>query len=124
MLRSLLLATALTAIAPAALAAQTQAQMPATTPSDATAHQSRGDAATGRLLVFTCHGCHGIPGYRYAYPNFPVPKIAGQHYEYLVNALNEYRNDERANPTMQAQAQALSERDIRDIAAYLSSIRK
>ncbi len=112
MLRSLLLTAALVGIACVARAAP------------APAAQHPGNAATGRLLVFTCHGCHGIPGYRYAYPNYPIPKIAGQHYDYLVAALGEYRKDQRANPTMQAQAQALSEQDIRDIAAYLSSIRK
>ncbi len=114
MSRLLLLAAALVGIASVAQAA------PA--PAPATMHP--GNAAAGRILVFTCHGCHGIPGYRYAYPNFPIPKIAGQHYNYLVAALNEYRKQDRANPTMQAQAQGLSEQDIRDIAAYLSSIRK
>ena len=120
MLRSLLLAAALGGIALATSAAAA----PAATPASGTAAHHPGDAATGRLLVFTCHGCHGIPGYRYAYPNYPVPKIAGQHYDYLVAALDEYRAGQRANPTMQAQAMALSKRDIRDIAAYLSSIRK
>lgn len=121
MLRSLLLAAALAGIASVATAAP--AAPAASTPA-ANAQQHPGDAATGRLLVFTCHGCHGIPGYRNAYPNYPVPKIAGQHYQYLVNALTEYRDGQRQHPTMTIQAESLSQADIRDIAAYLSSIRK
>ena len=70
-----------------------------------------------------CIGCHGIPGYKTAYPEvYHVPKIAGQNYEYLVIALNEYKKGERAHPTMHAQGESLSDQDIRDIATYLSSI--
>lgn len=81
-----------------------------------------GNKAEGRTLVYTCAGCHGVPGYTNAYPNYPVPKIAGQNEQYLVNALNGYKNGERTYPTMVAQADSLSEQNIKDIAAYLSSI--
>ncbi|BBD79986.1 putative periplasmic cytochrome type-C oxidoreductase signal peptide protein [Aerosticca soli] len=81
-----------------------------------------GDKAAGRKLVYTCHGCHGIPGYENAYPRYPVPKIAGQNEQYLINALHGYRDGERTHPTMSAQAQSLSEQEIADIAAYLSSL--
>lgn len=118
MLRSLLLASFLVGIASGVIAA------PAPPPAAPAAAKHPGDAAAGRLMVFTCHGCHGIPGYRNAYPNYPVPKIAGQHYDYLVAALNEYRDGQRTHPTMNIQAKSLSEQDIRNIAAYLSSIRK
>ncbi len=90
----------------------------------AAAAQHPGNKAAGKLLVFTCHGCHGIPGYRNAYPNYPVPKIAGQHYAYLITAMNEYRDGQREHPTMHNQASSLSKQDIRNIAAYLSSLRK
>jgi len=82
----------------------------------------KGDAAAGKTKAYTCHGCHGITGWKNPYPNYHVPKIGGQHYEYLVAALTEYRNGERAHPTMQAQGESLSDADIRDIAAYLSSL--
>lgn len=84
--------------------------------------QAEGNKAEGRTLVYTCVGCHGIPGYTNAYPNYPVPKIAGQNEQYLINALNGYKHGERTYPTMVAQAQSLSEQNIQDIAAYLSSI--
>lgn len=90
-----------------------QAQTPAT-----------GSAENGKQLTYTCQGCHGVTGYKNAYPTFSVPKITGQSAEYLENALTEYRKGTRKHPTMQAQAQSFSEQDIKDIAAYLSSLKK
>ena len=83
-----------------------------------------GDAARGRMLTYTCEGCHGVPGYKNAYPNYHVPLIGGQSASYLVNALTEYRNGTRKHPTMQAQAQSFSEQDVADIAAFLSGVTK
>jgi cytochrome c553 len=82
-----------------------------------------GDASRGKSLTFTCRGCHGVTGYKNAYPNYHVPMLGGQAQAYLNNALNEYRQGKRKHPTMQAQAQSFSEQDIADIAAYLSSIK-
>lgn len=87
----------------------------------ASAH-AEGDKAAGRKLIYTCAGCHGVPGYTNAYPQYPVPKIAGQNEQYIVNALHGYQSGEREHPTMGAQAQSLSETDIQNIAAYLSSL--
>ncbi|MEP6938910.1 MAG: cytochrome c [Rudaea sp.] len=94
---------------------------PAVPAADASA---KGDAKAGKALVYTCGGCHGVPGYMNAYPNYHVPRIAGQNYDYLVAALTEYKTGERAHPTMRAQGESLSELDIRNIAAYLSSVSK
>ena len=82
-----------------------------------------GNADTGRTLTYTCQGCHGIEGYKNAYPSFKVPKIGGQSADYLANALIEYRNGNRKHPTMQAQAQSFSDQDIADIAAFLSTVK-
>ncbi|WP_296282395.1 cytochrome c [Pseudoxanthomonas sp.] len=82
-----------------------------------------GNADTGRTLTYTCQGCHGIVGYKNAYPSFKVPKIGGQSAEYLSNALTEYRIGNRKHPTMQAQAQSFSDQDIADIAAFLSTVK-
>jgi cytochrome c553 len=84
------------------------------------ASASEGDAAAGKLKVYTCTGCHGIEGYRNAYPNYRVPKINGQNREYITAALNAYKAGERQHPTMRAQGESLTEQDIADIAAYLS----
>ena len=82
---------------------------------------AKGDVEAGKQKAFTCTGCHGVTGYKNAYPSYRVPKIGGQNYEYLVAALTAYRTGEREHPTMQAQAQGYSEQDIQDIATYLSS---
>ena len=88
----------------------------------AAAEPAKGDPKAGRALVYTCGGCHGVAGYENAYPNYHVPRIGGQNYDYLVTALNEYKKGERSHPTMRAQGESLSEQDIRDIATYLSSL--
>ena len=80
-----------------------------------------GDAAKGRVKAITCMGCHGIPGYHNAYPNYPVPRVGGQHPEYIVIALKAYKSGKRDHRTMQAQAASLSEQDMQDIAAYFAS---
>ncbi|MBS0431018.1 MAG: cytochrome c [Proteobacteria bacterium] len=83
-----------------------------------------GNPQAGKSKVYTCHGCHGIPGYENAYPNYHVPRIVGQNEQYLVNALHEYQSGDRSHPTMAAQADSLSDQDIADIAAYLASFAK
>jgi cytochrome c553 len=88
----------------------------------AVADEAKGDPKAGLPLVYTCGGCHGVTGYRNAYPNYHVPRIAGQNYDYLIAALTEYKKGERAHPTMRAQGESMSDEDIRNIAAYLSSI--
>jgi cytochrome c553 len=82
-----------------------------------------GDAKKGHQLTYTCQGCHGIEGYKNAYPNYHVPRIGGQSQEYLRNALSEYKADKRKHPTMQAQAESFSDQDIADIAAFLSELK-
>jgi cytochrome c553 len=81
-----------------------------------------GDPVEGKKLVYTCTGCHGIEGYKNAYPNYHVPKLGGQSETYLISALTEYKKGERKHPTMHAQAESFSATDIANIAAYLSSL--
>ena len=83
---------------------------------------AQGDAERGAKLAYTCQGCHGIEGYRNAYPSYRVPKLGGQKAAYLVAALNGYRNGTRQHPTMSGQASSLSDEEIEDVAAYLASI--
>ncbi|TAN08105.1 MAG: cytochrome c [Rhodanobacteraceae bacterium] len=83
---------------------------------------AKGDAAQGKFEVYSCHGCHGVPGYESAYPQYHVPRIAGQNEQYIIDALNEYRSGARKYPTMSAQAHSLTEQQIENIAAYLSSL--
>ena len=78
-----------------------------------------GDPAKGEMKFYTCYGCHGIPNYRNAYPDYTVPKLRHQNSAYIVAALQEYRSGDRPHATMHAQAASLSDQDIEDIAAYL-----
>ena len=81
--------------------------------------QAAGDAAKGKKNTQMCVGCHGIDGYRTAYPKvYNVPKIGGQHSAYLVKALQAYKTGTRSHPSMKAIAANLSEQDMEDLAAY------
>jgi cytochrome c553 len=82
---------------------------------------ANGNAATGKILAYTCHGCHGIPNYKNAYPSYSVPKLGGQSVTYLQNALKAYASGERSHPTMNSHASSLTEQERADIAAYLAS---
>lgn len=82
---------------------------------------AEGDPERGKVLANTCMGCHGIKGYRNAYPSYRVPMLGGQQEEYLVLSLQGYKNESRAHLTMQAQAATLSDQDMRDIASFLVS---
>jgi len=86
-----------------------------------TAHA--GDAAAAKEKSSMCEGCHGIGGgYKTAFPLvYHVPKIGGQHEEYLVKALQGYQNGTRSHPTMDALVKSLSEQDIKDFAAYYAA---
>jgi cytochrome c553 len=79
-----------------------------------------GDAQRGKAISYTCLGCHGIDTYKNAYPMYSVPKLEGQHPEYLDAALHGYRDGDRAHLTMHSQASTLSDQDIADIAAYFA----
>ncbi|MDX1518077.1 MAG: cytochrome c [Woeseiaceae bacterium] len=81
-----------------------------------------GDAEAGKTLAYTCLGCHGIEGYRNAYPSYRVPKLGGQKAAYIVVALQGYRDGTREHPTMQAQSETLTDQQMEDIAAYLATL--
>jgi len=82
---------------------------------------AQGDVEVGRAKAYTCLGCHGVDGYRNAYPSFRVPKLGGQHAAYIVSALKAYKAGDREHTTMQALAGTLSEQDMQDIAAYFEA---
>jgi cytochrome c553 len=62
-----------------------------------------------------CHGKNGV-GTMDEYPN-----LAGQHADYVAQALNDYRLGKRKNPLMQPFAQQLSQDDIRALAKFFSA---
>ena len=80
-----------------------------------------GDVERGAALANTCLGCHGIVGYRNAYPSYRVPKLGGLDENYIAIALKGYKNETRGHATMQAQSATLSDQDMLDLAAYFAS---
>lgn len=69
--------------------------------------------------VALCTGCHGISGYKTAFPDvYHVPKIGGQQATYLVNALKAYKSGERSHPSMRAIAATLTEEDMKKLADF------
>lgn len=85
----------------------------------AMAQAPAGDAKAGAQKIQMCQGCHGIDGWRTAYPEvYHVPKIAGQHPTYFVNALKAYKSGERKHPSMRGIAASLSDTDMANLAAY------
>jgi cytochrome c553 len=83
-----------------------------------------GDPAQGRIKAESCMGCHAIPSYSNAYPNYHVPKVGGQNEAYVISALLAYRKGIRGHDTMHLNASSLSDQDIADIAAFFSTVGK
>lgn len=53
-------------------------------------HAADGDPAAGKGKTSMCVGCHGIGGYKTAYPEvYHVPKLGGQQAAYIVKALQD-----------------------------------
>lgn len=82
--------------------------------------QAEGDIEAGKYSFTTCSGCHAIPGYTNAYPTYHVPRLGGQHPDYIVEALKAYKTGKRNHDTMVANAANLSDEDMQNIAAFLS----
>ncbi len=84
-----------------------------------------GDAAAGSKKTEMCQGCHGIEGFRTAYPEvYSVPKLGGQSAGYIMAALKAYKAGDRLHPSMRSIAASLSEQDMADLAAYYSAAPK
>jgi cytochrome c553 len=72
-----------------------------------------------------CAGCHGIPGYKTAFPQvYHVPKIAGQQPAYIVAALKAYQSGARSHPSMRGIAASLTEQEMQALAQYYGGAEK
>ena len=65
-----------------------------------------------------CVACHAADGSRGS-PTYPI--LQGQHPEYLAKQLAEYKSGKRANAIMTGIASALSEDDMKNVAAFYGS---
>ena len=66
-----------------------------------------------------CIGCHGIPGYKTAFPEvYHVPMIAGQQPGYIIAALKAYKSGDRSHPSMRGIAASLTEEQMQKLAEF------
>ena len=77
------------------------------------------DSAAGKQKSQTCAACHGPDGNSIS-PDFP--RLAGQHYDYLVHSITAYKTGARKSPVMMPMVEKLTTRDIEDLAAYYSQL--
>lgn len=79
---------------------------------------TQGSAEAGATKAAPCAACHG-PGGNSANPEWP--KLAGQSSRYTFEQLQQFKSGKRQNPLMSAQAAALSDQDMKDLAAYFAA---
>lgn len=87
----------------------------------------KADPAKGEVLfangdatrnVAACVACHGAAGNSAIVQN---PKLAGQHEAYIYKQLNNFKGPDRNNAIMTTIAKALTDDDMKNIAAYLDA---
>ena len=77
---------------------------------------AKADPAKGATIATSvCAACHSVDGSRGAAAN---PILQGQHPDYLVKQLAEFKSGKRASPIMKPIASALSEADMKNVAAF------
>ncbi len=75
----------------------------------------KADAAKGSTLAAACQGCHTADGSR-GLPANPI--LQGQHPEYILKQLGEFKSGKRNNPIMKGMAAILSDDDAKHVAAF------
>lgn len=108
-MKSLLALTLLAAVAMPTLAADA-----------ANAAGAKPDLAKGQASSQVCVACHTVDGSRGAPAN---PILAGQHADYLVKQLTEFKSGKRANAIMSGMAATLADGDLKHVAAYYNSLK-
>ena len=114
------LAAALSLTAHAALAQAKKNTKKGDQVAAAQAQEVKGDADNAhRNKIAMCIGCHGIPGYKTAFPDvYHVPMIAGQQPGYITAALKAYKSGDRSHPSMRGIAASLTEDQMQKLADY------
>lgn len=85
----------------------------------ATGVQAAGDAAKGATIATTvCVACHGADGNSVITAN---PKLAGQHPEYLIKQLKNFKSGDRKNAVMPGMVANLTEEDFANLGAYFGA---
>jgi cytochrome c553 len=81
----------------------------------ATAFAAPPNPKVGAQISAQCAACHGSDGLSV---DNSIPNLAGQHYVYLVQELNAFKNRDRNSPLMNELTRTLTQQQIEDIAAY------
>ncbi|MDE2150072.1 MAG: cytochrome c4 [Gammaproteobacteria bacterium] len=81
---------------------------------------THGDVKAGQQKAGICFACHGPDGSGSVNPAWP--KLAGQGSAYIYEQLTQFKSHQRKNPLMEPQAGALSREDMKNLAAYFSSL--
>ena len=84
----------------------------------AAAAPGKGDPLAGMAVAAPCAGCHGIDGNSTDPKN---PRLAGLGADYLIAAINGYKDGTRKHDVMRDRVLALRDQDVRDLAAYYAS---
>lgn len=79
---------------------------------------SKPDLARGQVIAATCGACHTSDGTR-GLATYPI--LQGQHAEYLVKQLTEFKAGKRSNPIMNGMAAPLTDADMKNVAAFYAS---
>jgi cytochrome c553 len=77
-----------------------------------------GNAESGKQKSQACAACHGPDGNQPTTPDFP--RLAGQHQDYLLKSLRDYKSGARKNPIMAGQVANLTAQDMADLAAFFA----
>lgn len=123
MVLSLFIAAAVSAQATEKSAAKTADKAEAAKPAEKPA-APKADVAKGQQIASQiCVACHNADGNSTVAAN---PKLAGQHQDYLYKQLKNFKSAdgkpaERANPIMGGMVAALSDADMKNVAAYYAS---
>lgn len=79
---------------------------------------AEGDAGAGKTKFAQCSFCHGQDGKGMG----TNPKLAGIDKALFAKHIAAFKSGERKNPMMESMAKKLSDQDVEDLAAYLSSL--
>ncbi|HMY99116.1 MAG TPA: cytochrome c [Burkholderiaceae bacterium] len=79
---------------------------------------AKADPAKGQVTAQVCSACHAIDGSRGVSAN---PILQGQHADYLVKQLTEFKSGKRDNAIMKGMATPLSDEDMKNVAAFFAS---
>lgn len=83
------------------------------------AHGQQADPNLGRNLAAACAICHGTNGVNAG----GMPNLAGQHKDYLVQQMRDFRDGKRPATIMHQISKGYTEPQIEALAAYFSSQR-